>query len=188
MADDYEYKRRETIKFVVWTVVSVALVWYICYEYYSGRMISWYYYEAATAGYAVDVNQFKDATKEKPARLEIVQAAEIQGLQAVPVKKGDRLPKNTNGVISKKDVEEGKRVALEGNTLKVMVPVQIKEAKGFKYRDTYKHKGIKTNPWSGVWNVAVILALGFSLGMMAEGVTGMMGLKLKKIKHFEGAH
>ena len=181
-----DYRRRETIKFIVWTVLSLALVFYICYEYYSGEMISWYYYETSTTGYAVDVNTFKDATKDKPMKLEIVQAAEIKGLQAVPVKKGDRLPKNANGVISKKDVEEGKRVALEGNTLKVMVPSQIKEAKGFKYRDTYKHKGVQTNPWSGVWNVAVILALGFCLGTMAEGFTGMLGMKVKKIKHYEG--
>jgi hypothetical protein len=104
------------------------------------------------------------------------------------VKKGDRLPANTNGVIDKKTVAEGKRVTLEGNTLKVTVPMQIKESKGFKYKDTFKHKGIETDPWGGVWSVVWILALGFSLGLMAEGFTDMCGYKLEKIKHYEGVH
>ena len=70
----------------------------------------------------------------------------------------------------------------------MMVPVQIKESKGFKFRDTYKHKGVTTNPWSGVWNVFIVCGLGFALGMMAEGFTDMLGIEVKKIKHFEGAH
>ena len=112
----------------------------------------------------------------------------IEGLQAVAVKKGDRLPTNTNGIIDKKTVEEGKRVTLDGNTLKVTVPSQIKEAKGFKYRDTFMHKGIETNPWGAVWAVGFILALGLCLGLMAEGFTDMCGYKLEKIKHYEGVH
>ena len=86
----------------------------------------------------------------------------IEGLQAVPVKKGDRLPTNTNGVIDKKTVEEGKRVTLDGNTLKVTVPSQIKEAKGFKYRDTFMHKGIETNPWGGGLGRGLHSCLGFA--------------------------
>ena len=120
--------------------------------------------------------------------VEVGSFQKIEGLQAVPVKKGDRLPTNTNGIIDKKTVQEGKRVTLEGNTLKVTVPMQIKESKGFKYKDTFKHKGIETNPWGGVWSVAFILGLGVALGLMAEGFTDMCGLKLEKIKHYEGVH
>ena len=79
-------------------------------------------------------------------------------------------------------------MALDGNTLKVMVPSTIKDSKGFKFRDTFMHKGIETDPWGGVWAVAFILVLGFSLGLMAEGFTDMIGYKLEKIKHYEGVH
>ena len=181
-------KGRGVIKFVVWTVLSVALLIYAWGTYSSGQMVRWYYYKASIDGYAVNESYFRNATKEKPAVLQIGSFQTIEGLQAVPVKKGDRLPANADGVISSKIVKEGKRAMLEGNTLKVMVPVQISESKGFKYKNTFKHKGVLTNPWSGVWNVVVVLLLGFFLGMTAEGFTDMMGFKLKKIQHFEGAH
>ncbi len=125
----------------------------------------------------------RDATKEKPISLEIGKFNPLEGLQATAVKKGDRLPTNTNGVISKKLVEEGKRVKLDGDKLVVMIPMQIQEARGFKFKDTFKHKGVETNPWSGVWNVCWILALGVCLGYSAEGMTDMFGLKLTKIQH-----
>jgi len=35
-----------------------------------------------------------------------------------------------------------------------------------------------------VWNVAVVIALGVSLGFMAEGLTDMLGWKIKKIEHY----
>jgi molybdopterin biosynthesis enzyme len=151
-------------------------------------MIEWYYYKAKIDGYAVNANYFKNATKEKPASLEVGTLPEIKGLQAVPVRKGDRLPMGCNGIVSKKDVDEGKRVKLEGNTLKIFQAIQIKEAKGFKYRDTYMHKGVETNPWSGAWNLAMVISLGLALGFMAEGFTDMLGFKITKIKHYEGAH
>ena len=106
----------------------------------------------------------------------------------MPVKKGDLLPANATGIIDKKSVEEGKRVALDGNTLKVMIPSQIKVSKGFKFRDTFMHKGVETDPWGGVWAVFFVLALGLCLGCMAEGFTDMLGMKLEKIKHYEGVH
>ena len=45
-----------------------------------------------------------------------------------------------------------------------MVPWQIKETKGFKFKDTFIHKGVVTDPWSGVWNVAMTIAIGLCLG------------------------
>ena len=66
----------------------------------------------------------------------------------------------------------------------VTVPWEIKESKGFKYKDRFIHKGVKTNPWSGVWNVAVVIGLGLCLGLMAEGATDLFGLEIKKIEHF----
>ena len=181
-------KTRGAIKFLVWTAIAVGLVIYLWVEYYNGTLISWYYYKAASDGWAINSVNFKDATKDHPAVLQIGSFDKIEGLQAVPVKKGDRLPANTNGIIDKKTVTEGKRVTLEGNTLKVTAPSQIKEAKGFKYKDTFMHKGIETNPWGGLWSVGFILALGFALGMTAEGFTDMCGYKLEKIKHYEGVH
>lgn len=186
MADDL--RTRGTIKFIVWTILSVGLIYYCWWSYSSGQMIEWYYYKSKTDGYAVNAKYFKDATKAKPAVLQVGAVPEITGLQAIPVKKGDRLPKGCNGVISKKDVEEGKRVKLDGTTLQVLEAIQIKEAKGFKYRDTYTHKGVETNPWSGAWNVAMVIGLGLCLGLMAEGFTDMLGFKITKIKHYEGGH
>ncbi len=179
---------RGIIKFVVWTAISVAIVVYFWAQYYNGTLQRQYYHKAKAAGWAVHADAFKDATKDKPAILQIGSFEKIEGLQAVPVEKGDRLPTNTNGIIDKKTVDEGKRVTLEGNTLKVTAPSQIKESKGFKYRDTFMHKGIETDPWGALWAVGFILFLGFSLGSMAEGFTDMIGMKIEKIKHYEGVH
>lgn len=176
-------KTKGTIKFLFWLAVSVGLFGYSYRTYASGQMASWYYYKAKTDGYAVHSAYFKQATKENPMMLEIGKFEKIEGLQAVEVKKGDRLPKNTDGVIDKKVIEEGKRAKLEGGMIKVMVASEIKDAKGFKFKDTFKHKGVATYPWGGAWNVMMILLVGLSLGMMAEGFTDAMGLKLDKVAH-----
>jgi hypothetical protein len=177
-------KTRGAIKFFVWSAVVVALVVYVFYAQETGKINEMYYYTTKTDGFAVNTNEFFTATKEKPALLQIGKADEIKGLMAVPVKKGDRLPKNANGVIDKKVADEGKRAKVEGDKLVVTVPWQIKETKGFKYKDTFIHKGVKTDPWSGVWNVAITIALGLALGFMAEGLTDFLGWKIKKIEHF----
>ena len=181
-------KARGVIKFLFWLVVAVGLFYYAFHSYYSGQMVSWYYYKAGAEGYAVNTKAFKGSSKENPAMLEIGSFETIQGLQAVPVKKGDRLPSNADGIISDEVLKKGKRAKVEDRYLKVMVPTEIKEAKGFKYKDTFKHKGIKTNPWSGAWNVGIVLIIGLSLGLLAEGFTDILGFKVEKIEHFEGIH
>jgi hypothetical protein len=177
-----------TIKFFFWLAVGIGLFYYAFHTYYNGQMISWYYYKTKADGYAVNADALKGYSKEKPALLKIGPFEKIEGLQAVPVKKGDRLPINANGVITSAQVKKGERATLEDDKLKVMIPMRIREAKGFKYKDTFMHKEVQTNPWSGVWNVVLILAMGFALGLTAEGFTDMMGYKLEKIEHFEGAH
>ena len=134
---------------MVWAALSVALCVYAVYEHTSGKLDQMYYHSTKSDGYAVNTNEFFTATKEKPALLKIGPADEIKGLMAVPVKKGDRLPKGANGVIDKKTIEEGKRAKVEGDKLVVTVPWQIKETKGFKYKDTFIHKGVVTDPWCG---------------------------------------
>lgn len=176
-------KTTGAIKFVFWFAVSIGLFYYSWWSYSSGQMVSWYYYEAKTDGYAVHSAYFKNATKENPAMLQIGKFDKIEGLQAVEVKKGDRLPKNTDGIIDKKVIKEEKRAKLEGGMIKVMVASEIKDARGFKFKDTFKHKGILTNPWAGAWNVVMVLIIGLALGLMAEGFTDIMGLKLDKIVH-----
>lgn len=177
-------KKKGTIKFFVWGALSLALIAYVLYAHETGKIDQMYYHSTKIDGYAVNTNAFFNATKEKPALLQIGPAEEINGLMAVPVKKGERLPKGANGVIDKKVVEEGKRAKVEGDKLVVMVPWQIKESKGFKYKDTFIHKGVKTDPWSGVWNVLMTIALGLCLGFMAEGFTDLLGWKIQKIEHF----
>ena len=179
-----EVKRgKAAFKFCFWLAASVALFGYIIYTYNSGQMIRWYYYTASLDGYAIDANQSMNATKDKPAVLSIRKQDQVDGLVAIPVSKGDRLPKSANGVISLAEVKSGKRAVVQGETIKVTVPWQIKEAKGFKFKDTFKHKGIRTNPWAGLWNVAMVLTLGLSLGLVAEGFTDLMGYKIEKIQH-----
>lgn len=176
-------KGKGAFKFIFWTAAAVAISWYLWASYNSGMIVNWYYYKAAKDGYAVNADKFKDATKDNPALLQIGEFKQLDGLVAVAVKKGDLLPIHANGVIDKEEITSEKRVKLEGETIKVTVPWQVKESKGFKYKDTFKHKGIETNPWSGAWNVMIVLALGFTLGLMAEGFTDMMGLKLEKLDH-----
>lgn len=178
-------KTKGAIKFVFWLAVSVGLFYYAFHSYYSGQMVSWYYYKAGKNGYAVQTSYFRDASKESPAMLEIGSFEAITGLQAVPVKKGDRLPKNTDGIIDEEVLKKAKRATLEGGYIKVTVPKEIKEARGFKYKDSFKHKGVVTNQWSGVWNIGMTLLIGLALGLLAEGFTDVLGLKLDKIKHFE---
>lgn len=177
------HRGKAAFKFCFWLVVSVALFGYIIHSYTSGQMIQWYYYTASLDGYAVDANLSMSGTKDKPVVLNIQKQDEVKGLVAIPVAKGDRLPRSANGVISLAELKSGKRAVLEGQTIKVTAPWQIKETKGFKFKDTFKHKGIRTNPWSGAWNVAMVLCLGLSLGLLAEGFTDLMGLKLDKIQH-----
>ena len=177
-------RQRGAIKFVVWAALAVALCIYAVYEHTSGKLDQAYYHSTKFDGYAINDNTFFTASKEKPALLQIGPAEEIKGLMAVPVKKGDLLPKGANGVIEKKVAEEGKRAKVEGDKLVVTVPWQIKETKGFKYKDTFIHKGVKTDPWCGVWNVAMTIAIGLCLGFMAEGFTDLLGWKIKKIEHF----
>jgi hypothetical protein len=177
------HRGKAAFKFCFWLAASVALFGYIIHSYTSGQMIQWYYYTASLDGYAVDANLSMTATKDKPVVLNIAKQDEVKGLVAIPVAKGDRLPKNANGVISLADLKSGKRALLEAQTVKVTVPWQIKETKGFKFRDTFPHKGIKTNPWSGAWNVAMVLCLGLSLGLLAEGFTDLLGMKIGELQH-----
>ena len=155
-------------------------------SYTSGQMAAWYYHTAATDGYAINADTFMDATKDRPAMLPVATVERIEGPVAVAVKKGDRLPANANGLIAQEVLDKGDRAVLEGGVIKVSLPWQIKEAKGFKYKDTFKHKGIKTYPWAAVWNVLMTLGLGLTLGLMAEAITDLSGLKFEKIRHFEG--
>ncbi len=181
-------RARGVVKFVFWTLMSAGVFGLMGYWHATGRLSAWYYYSAGEDGYAVDADAFREATPESPAFLEIADRGSIEGLVAVPVKKGDRLPENANGVITGKVIEEAKRASLEAGRLKVTVPWKIEQAKGFKFKDTFKHKGIKTWPWGAVINVLVVIGLGVFLGMMAEGFTDALGIKLEKIKHFEGGH
>ncbi|MEW6666245.1 MAG: hypothetical protein AB1512_13630 [Thermodesulfobacteriota bacterium] len=174
---------KAAFKFCFWLAVSIGLFAYVVYTYNSGQMIQWYYYTASLDGYAVDANRSMHATREKPVLLSIQKQDVVDGPVAIPVSKGDRLPRNANGVISLAEVKAGKRAAVEGEKVKVTVPWQIKETKGFKFKDTFKHKGVKANPWAGAWNVLVVLCLGLSLGLLAEGFTDIMGLKIGKIQH-----
>ncbi len=179
-------KTRSAIKFIFWTSVSIGVFLLVAHLHVSGSLSRWYYYSAANDGYAINADTFSNATEESPALLQIGSFEKIDGLEAVLVKKGDRLPELANGVISQEELEKAKRVSLEGNLIKVSAPWQIKESKGFKYKDTFKHKGIVTYPWAALYNVLIVIGLGGALGDMAEGLTDLMGIKLEQIRHFEG--
>jgi len=183
MTDHANPRRRGAFKFAFWTVVAAAVMILTVRSYMSGQMAEWFYHRAAASGFAVNADTFKDATKTNPANLQVTTGNEINGLVAIRVAKGERLPRNTNGVIADTTVTKGRRAVLNGSTLQVMIPWEMKDAKGFKFKDTFKHKNIETWPWSGVWNVVIVALLGISLGLMAEGFTDMLGFKLEKIQH-----
>ncbi|MEW6441968.1 MAG: hypothetical protein AB1640_13620 [bacterium] len=179
-------KLRAAVKFGFWALLSAAMILYVAQYYASGKMAASYYHTASQDGYAINTNTFGEATKEHPVTLTTGTFEKIEGPVAVPVKQGERLPANANGIITSEVLEKGNRAVLEADGIKVTVPWEIKESKGFKYKDTFKHKGIKTDPWSGAWNVAVVIGLGLVLGFMAEGFTDLLGWKLHKLRHFEG--
>jgi hypothetical protein len=183
MTDAASSKRRGAIKFTFWALVAATVMTLTARSYLNGQMAGWFYHRAAVNGYAVNAEAFKDASQSRPMSLEVTTGGEIKGLQAIRVQKGDRLPRHTNGVISDDTLAKGKRAVLSGGSLEVREPWQIKEAKGFKFKDTFKHKGVETWPWSGLWNLVIVGLLGLSLGLMAEGFTDMLGVRLEKIKH-----
>jgi hypothetical protein len=179
-------KGRAAVKFAFWTVVAGVLITIVARSYATGQMAAWYYYRSSLDGFAVNANALADATKESPAVLKVGAFGRINGLVAVPVAKGDRLPANATGVISSDVLKAGRRAYLRGDEVVVTVPWEIKESKGFKFKDTFSHKGVRTYPWSAVWNVVMVLGIGLSLGLMAEGFTDLIGIRLEKIRHFEG--
>jgi hypothetical protein len=184
-------QRRGVVKFSVWAVVATAVMAWTVRSYSNGQMAGWFYHRAGLSGYAVNADAFKSATASRPATLQIATVDNITGLQAVRVEKGALLPRGSNGIISDEVIAKGKRVLRVDATLQVRIPWEIKESKGFKFKDTFKHKGIETWPWAGVWNIVVVALLGLSLGMMAEGFTDMLGLRLEKIRHTnktQGSH
>jgi hypothetical protein len=183
MSDAPSSRRRGVIKFAFWALVAGGVMTLTVRSYRNGQMAEWFYHRASVSGYAVNADTFKDASKSRPMTLAVITGGEITGLQAIRVQKGDRLPRNTNGVISDETLAKGKRAVVVGATLEVREPWQIKDAKGFKFKDTFKHKGVETWPWSGLWNLVIVGLLGLSLGLMAEGFTDMLGLRLEKIKH-----
>jgi hypothetical protein len=179
-------RTRATIKFTFWACATVAVFAYAIHSYRSGTLAHWYYYQARADGYAVNTRAFADATPERPASLVVGTFEGLDGLQAMPVKRGQVLPEHATGVIDTATVEDGRRVRLEGDRLVVLVPFEMKEAKGFKFRDAFTHKNIKTNPLSGVWNLVMVGLVGLCLGYLAEGFTDMIGMKFSKIDHSIG--
>ncbi len=178
-------RTRAAVKFCFWMLAAAALTAVVARSYTSGQMVTWFYYTAKIDGYAINADSISNATRDKPAVLEVGPFDRVDGGRAVPVRKGDRLPLNATGVISWEEVEKGKRARIGAGTLEVMVPWQIAQQAGFRYKDSFKHKGIKTYPWAAAWNVLITFGLGLSLGYMAEGFTDLLGVRIEKIRHFE---
>jgi hypothetical protein len=181
-----EFRIRALVKFLFWAVATTVVVAYAINTYRSGQMVRWYYYESKADGYAVNATSFQQATRESPVALIIGDFPDVSGLRAVRVTKGSRLPEGTNGVIDLATVKKADRVRIEDGRLVVAVPWEIKEAKGFKFRDGFTHKNIRTNPFSGLWNLVMVGLVGLCLGFLAEGFTDVIGLKFRKIDHSVG--
>lgn len=179
-------KARAAVKFCFWTLAAAALICIVARAYTSGQMAAWFYYSAKVDGYAVNARSIMHATKEAPAVLKVGSFDRVDSEMAVRVRKGDRLPANATGVIGDDVIKRGRRARLQADTLVVTVPWQIAQQSGFKYKDSFDHKGIETYGWGAVWNVLMTLGLGLTLGYMAEGFTDLLGIKLEKIRHFEG--
>jgi hypothetical protein len=180
------FRRRALIKFVFWALSTAVVFGYAISTYRSGQMVHWYYFKAKADGYALNTRLVARATPQKPATLAVGTFEDVKGLRAVPVKRGDVLPEGATGVIDLATITEGRRARISGSSLIVMIPWQLVESKGFMYRDEFTRQNVQTNPRSGVWNVLMIVAMGLSLGYLAEGFTELLGLRLKKIDHSVG--
>ena len=181
-----ESRTRALIKFLFWTVATIAVGTYAINAYRSGQLVRWYYFQSKADGYAVNTKAFEQATREHPVSLTVGDFSDVGGLRAERVTKGGRLPEGTNGVIDLATVDEGTRVRIVDGRLVVAVPWLIKEAKGFKFRDGFTHKNIRTNPYAGVWNLVMVGLVGLCLGFLAEGFTDLLGLRFQKIDHSVG--
>jgi hypothetical protein len=178
-------RRRAALKLLCWGTVATASVLYVVHCHRSGQLSQWFYHTASVDGYAVDADAFKDATPRRPALLAPVASGHLHGAVAVRVRQGQRLPPHANGVIADTVLRAGKRAAVDGDRIKVMVPWEMQQAKGVRFKDTFKHKGVKTYAWAGVWNVVMVLILGIALGFLAESVTDLLGVRLERIQHHE---
>jgi hypothetical protein len=70
---------RGAIKFLIWTAIAAAIIVYFWMEYFNGNLVRAYYFKSKTAGWAVNAGSFKDATKDKPAILQIGSFEKIEG-------------------------------------------------------------------------------------------------------------
>jgi hypothetical protein len=179
-------RSRASIKFLFWVVASIVVFAYAITTYRSGEMVHWYYYKAKADGYALNTRRVVDATPQNPATLTVGTFDDVHGPRTVLVKAGEILPQGATGVIDLPTVTAGKRVKLAGDSLTIMIPWRLVEAKGFMYRDEFTHQNVQTNPMSGVWNVLMIGAIGLCLGYLAESITDLFGFKFKKIDHTVG--
>ncbi len=180
------FRGRAIIKFLFWAVATTVVFTYAISFYRSGQMAHWYYFKASADGYALNTRLVVDASPKQPITLEVGTFTVVDGLRAVLVHKGDILPDGATGVIDRQTVKKGRRAKLVGDRLLVLVPWELKESKGFTYRDEFTHKNVKTNPMSGVWNVVMVGLIGLCLGYLAEGFTDMVGLRFQKIDHTVG--
>ena len=174
---------RAALKFLGWLAAAASVFAYAIHTYTSGTMARWYYYEATADGYAVSAKHFAEATPERPASLIIGEFAALSGLQAVPVRAGQVLPRGATGVIGLDVLRAGTRVRVEGPRLVVLQPWQVGEAKGFTFREGFSHKNVRANPISGVWNLIMVMLMGLTLGFTAEGFTDLIGVRLRRSDH-----
>ena len=83
---------RAAFKFVFWASLSVGFFVLVGYFHVTGKFSGWYYHTAKEDGYAVNADAFMNATKDEPALLKVGVFDVLDGLKAVQVKNGDRLP------------------------------------------------------------------------------------------------
>ncbi len=178
---------QSTAKALCWSTIAGLLIWTVVRAHASGQMAAWFYYRAAYDGYAIDADAVMRATPEHPAVLALSTSHRIEAATAVRVRKGDRLPAGATGVVGDDEIRKGKRARLAGSALEVTVPWLATQQAGFRFRDTFRHKGVEPNPWVGVWNLAMTLGIGLSLGLAAQGLTDLFGLRLAPIRHAAGS-
>ena len=176
-------RRAAAVKFAAWAATTALVFAYAVAVYTSGALVRWYYYEATANGYAVDARSLGEATADRPVALGIGNFSAVDGARAVRVSAGDRLPEGATGVIDLPTVTRGDRVRLEGDRLVVLVPWELRESKGFMFRDGFAHKHVRANPWAGVWNLVMVMLMGLSLGYLAQSFTDLIGLRLQRSDH-----
>jgi hypothetical protein len=173
------------LRLLISTVLAAAVIALLVHSARSGQMLRWHTYRAAADGFAIDAEVVRTARPEHPVRLRVVQATTLTGPATIRVRRHERVPAGTTGVVTDEMLARGRNVRLESGHLVVERPFGAATTRGTSVREGFRHEGLIPHPLAALWNVGVVFILGLSLGTAAEAVTALCGIRPTPIRHVE---